>query len=73
MLGSICENLRKVGKGDRHTVIVPTIPTTKILPFKKQNPCGLWVTQISEGSDWKTLTGKPKRGFGFKPSFCLIS
>lgn len=71
MLESICENLRKVGEGDRHTV--PTSLTTKILPFKKQNPCGLWVTQISEGSDWKTLNGKPKRALGFKPSFCLIS
>lgn len=43
MLGSICENLRKVGEGDRHTVIVPTNLTTKILPFKNKTrvDCGL--------------------------------
>lgn len=67
------KTLRKIGEGDRHSVIAPINLTTEILTFKKQNPCGLWVTWISDGSDWKNLTGKPNRAFGFNPSFCLIS
>lgn len=64
--------LRKLGEVDRHGVTAPINLTTEIWPFKKQTPCGPWVTQVSSGSDWKNLTGKEAKHLVSMPHFVLF-